>query len=162
MENDELIQYYRQHYRSLFLFALSLTKNKEDAEDLVANAFLKAILCFEKGNFKAWIYTVIRNEFLNLYKNKKHFLNGTEFEMNWIESPENILRDYIKQEEKRWLYNQIYLLPDRERQVMILSSFHEVSDEEISQILKISVSNVRVIKHRTKKKLIQLYKEEGK
>lgn len=162
MENDELTQYYRQHYRTLFLFALSLTKNKEDAEDLVANAFLKAILCFEEGNFKAWIYTVIRNEFLNLYKSKKHFVNGAEFEIEWIESPENILKDYIKQEEKRWLYNQIYLLPDRERQIMILSSFQEVSDEEISKILKISITNVRVIKHRTKQKLMQLYKEEGK
>ena len=74
MENDELIRYYEKHYRSLFLFALSLTKNKEDAEDLVANAFLKAILCFEKGNFKAWIYTVIRNEFINIYHGKKRFV----------------------------------------------------------------------------------------
>ena len=32
MENDEWIRYSEQHYRSLFLFALSLTKNKEDAK----------------------------------------------------------------------------------------------------------------------------------
>lgn len=162
MENDELIQYYRQHYRSLFLFALSLTKNKEDAEDLVANAFLKSILCFEKGNFKAWIYTVIRNEFMNLYKTRKRFVSGAENQIEWIESPDNILRDYIRQEEKRWLYHQIYLLPDRDRQIMILSSFHEVSDEEISRILQISISNVRVIRHRNKNRLMRLYEEEQK
>lgn len=159
MEHAELITYYRQHYRSLFLFALSLTKNKEDAEDLVANAFLKAILSFEKGNFKAWICTVIRNEFLNLCKHRKHFLNDAEFEIEWVESPENILKSYIKQEEKRWLYQQIYLLPARERQILILASFHEVSDLEISKILGLSIENVRVIKHRTKQKLIRLYKE---
>ncbi len=162
MENDELIRYYQQHYRSLFLFALSLTKNKEDAEDLVANAFLKAILCFEKGNFKAWIYTVIRNEFINIHHYRKKQIHSEELRGTWEQSSEDILKHYIKNEEKRWLYHQIYQLPDRERQVMILSSFHELSDEETGNIMNLSVANVRVIKHRVKKKLIDLYKREEK
>lgn len=166
MEKDELICYYQQHYHSLFLFALSLTRNKEDAEDLVANGFLKAILCFEEGNFKAWIYKVIRNEFINMYHSKKYFLKEKEPEKEWdnakkwAQDSEDILQEYIKQEEKRWLYHQIYQLPDRERQVMILSSFHELNDEETGKILNLTVSNVRVIKHRVKKKLIQLYENE--
>lgn len=154
-------QYYRKHYRSLFLFALSFTKNKEDAEDLVANAFLKAILSYKEGNFKAWICTVIRNEFLNLCKSRKRFISDTEFEIEWIESPENILKNYIQQEEKRWLYQQIYLLPAKERQILVLSTFHEMSDQDIANVLGFSVSNVRVIKHRTRQKLMQLYKKEG-
>lgn len=168
MENDELIRYYQQHYRSLFLFALSLTKNKEDVEDLVANAFLKAILCFEEGNFKAWIYTVIRNEFINMYHGRKRFLKKAEPEKEWDKEAEwrriseDILQEYIKQEEKRWLYHQIYQLPEKERQVMVLSSFHELSDEETGEILRLSTSNVRVIKHRVKKKLIDLYQKEEK
>lgn len=168
MEKDELNRYYKQHYRSLFLFALSLTKNKEDAEDLVANAFLKAILCFEEGNFKAWIYTVIRNEFLNLYQGRKRFVKSKVPEQEgkeaweWARTSEDILQEYIKQEEKRWLYHQIYQLPEKERQIMILSSFHELSDEETGKIMNLSVSNVRVIKHRVKKKLIERYEKEEK
>ena len=162
MENDELIRYYQQHYRSLFLFALSLTKKKEDAEDLVANAFLKAILCFEEGNFKAWIYTVIRNEFINQFHKRKKQIYSEESSKTWDKSSEDVLKDYIKNEEKRWLYHRIYELPEKERQVMILSSFHELSDEEIGRILNLSISNVRVIKHRVKKKLIDLYQKEEK
>jgi len=166
MEKDELICYYQQHYRTLFLFALSLTKNKEDAEDLVANAFLKAILCYEDGNFKAWIYKVIRNEFINMYHSKKRFVKGRESEQGadredaWARTSEDILQEYIRQEEKRWLYHQIYQLPDKERQVMILSAFHELDDVETGKILNMTVSNVRVIKHRVKKKLIELYEKE--
>ena len=162
MENDELIRYYQQHYRSLFLFALSLTKKKEDAEDLVANAFLKAILCFEEGNFKAWIYTVIRNEYINQYRKQKKQIHSEELSRAWDKSSEDVLKDYIKNEEKRWLYQRIYELPGEERQVMILSSFHELSDGDIGRILNLSISNVRVIKHRVKKKLIDLYQKEEK
>ncbi len=162
MEKDELIRYYSQHYRSLFLFALSLTKNKEDVEDLVAEAFLKAILCFEQGNFKAWIYTVIRNEFINLYHHRKRQTYMEKGKTDWEKSSEDILKEYIKNEDKRWLYYQIYQLSDRERQVMILSAFHELNDEETGQIMGLTVSNVRVIKHRVKKKLMDLYRKEEK
>lgn len=158
MENDELLTYYRQYYRSMFLFAFSFTKNKEDAEDLVSNAFLKAIMCFESGNFKAWIYTVIRNEFINTYK-KDQYLSHEEDATKHICSCEDVLNDYICKEEQKWLYQQIFLLPDKERQIMLLSSFHEINDEEISNILHMTVSNVRVTKHRTRKKLMKLYEE---
>ena len=117
---------------------------------------------FEKGNFKAWIYTVIRNEFINLYHKQKKQIYSEELSELWDKSSEDVLKDYIKNEEKRWLYHRIYELPEKERQVMILSSFHELSDEDIGRILNLSISNVRVIKHRVKKKLIDLYKKEEK
>ena len=55
MHHDDLEIIYKKYYTPLFLFAFSLTKNKEDAEDLVANAFVKAFLSYQKGNLKAWL-----------------------------------------------------------------------------------------------------------
>lgn len=158
MKQDELTAYYHQHYNSLFLYAFSLTGQKSDAEDLVANAFLKAIVSFTHGNFNAWMYRVIRNEFINNYKKSRKILYGEEGTYG-IASSENILSDYIKKEEKRWLYKQIFLLPLKERQIMILSSFHGLNDGDIGEIMNLSTSNVRVLKHRTRQKLFKLYKE---
>jgi RNA polymerase sigma factor (sigma-70 family) len=53
-------------------FALSLTNNTDDAMDLVQETFLKAILNREKfaeyTNLKAWVYTIMKNSFINNYR----------------------------------------------------------------------------------------------
>lgn len=70
MRNDTLEQAYAYYYQSLFLYAYSLTKNKDDAEDLVANAFVKAIFSYKEGNLKAWLYMVLKNDYYTMYKKR--------------------------------------------------------------------------------------------
>jgi len=161
MKRDEVEAYYIAHYKSLMLFALSLTKNIDDAEDLVSSAFVKAMLSFEKGNFKAWIYKVLQNEFYNMYRRRKKFTSDEAYDVEWIEAPENILQQFIEREEQRWLYSKLLKLPDRERKIMLLSVVRELSDQDVADIVGISVANVRVIKHRVKQKLIEESKNYG-
>lgn len=53
-------------------FAFSLTNDRSDADDLVQDTFLKALLNQEKfednTNLKAWTYTIMRNTFINNYR----------------------------------------------------------------------------------------------
>ena len=53
-------------------FAMSLTMNREDARDLVQETYLKALTYREKfmnnTNFKAWVYTIMKNSFINKYR----------------------------------------------------------------------------------------------
>ena len=158
MKKNLIEEYYNRHYNSLFFYAYSLTKNKSDAEDLVSSAFLKSIVSFTDGNLNAWMYKVIRNEFINKYiKNKRVEFFEDSFRQD--ASADDLLSDYISQEEKRWLYEQIFLLPLKERQIMILSSYHDLNDQDIADIINITISNVRVIKHRARAKLLKKYKE---
>jgi RNA polymerase sigma factor (sigma-70 family) len=57
---------------SLEFFALSLTRNDEDAKDLVQETMVKAITYrdkfVEKTNLKAWCYTIMKNTFINNYR----------------------------------------------------------------------------------------------
>ena len=56
-------------------FALGLTKNHEDAEDLVQETIVKAIRYQEKyqpnTNFKAWLQAIMKNTFINQYRKAK-------------------------------------------------------------------------------------------
>ena len=56
----------------LLCYALSLTSNKEKARDLLQETFLKALTYRDKftqnTNFKAWIYTIMKNTFINNYR----------------------------------------------------------------------------------------------
>ena len=57
---------------NLQYFAYSLTSNQEDADDLIQDTFLKAIVHRDKfdpaTNLKAWIYTIMKNTFINKYR----------------------------------------------------------------------------------------------
>ena len=57
---------------SLEFFALSLTRNDEDAKDLLQETMVKAITYrdkfVEKTNLKAWCYTIMKNTFINNYR----------------------------------------------------------------------------------------------
>ena len=64
MNSKTFTTLYREHNRKLFCFILSMARNKEQAEDVVSRAFLKA---WEhraelNGNFKPWLYQIAVNE----------------------------------------------------------------------------------------------------
>lgn len=66
----------------LLAFAMKFTRNKEDAKDLTQETMLKAIRYKDyykpKTNFKAWIFTIMKNIFINQYRRKRK--SGTIFD----------------------------------------------------------------------------------
>ena len=59
----------------LFAFALRLTKNHEDAQDLMQETAIRAYRHRDKfaigTNFKSWVSTIMRNTYINIYRKKK-------------------------------------------------------------------------------------------
>jgi DNA-directed RNA polymerase specialized sigma24 family protein len=64
-----------EHIDALYRAGLRLTRNRWDAEDLVQDAHLRAFRFFHRfqpgTNFKAWLFTILRNTFINHYRKKK-------------------------------------------------------------------------------------------
>lgn len=60
-------------------FAVSLTQDQEEAKDLVQETLYKALVNHDKyqdgTNLKAWLYTIMRNIFINNYRRNKKFRN---------------------------------------------------------------------------------------
>lgn len=82
------------HRDSLRYFALSLTNNRDDADDLVQETLLKAFTYkskfVEHTNLKAWLYTIMKNIFINNYRKVtkvKTILDGSK-ELYHINIPE--------------------------------------------------------------------------
>lgn len=76
MTNSEFCNHYNGITQKLQAFAIKLTKNHEDALDLVQETVERAFVNREKfqmgTNFKAWMTTIMRNTFINGYrKNRK-------------------------------------------------------------------------------------------
>ena len=79
-----------QEKSSLKNFALSLTRNSDDASDLLQDTYMKAITYREKfedsTNLKAWLFTIMKNTFINAYrrnvKSKSLISKGDEIALN--------------------------------------------------------------------------------
>ncbi|MGN6569673.1 MAG: RNA polymerase sigma factor [Flavipsychrobacter sp.] len=66
-------------------YAISLTNNQEDAKDLFQETMMRALINREKyqlgTNLKAWLYTIMRNIFINNYRRSKKFVKADDTEI---------------------------------------------------------------------------------
>ncbi|MEN9948276.1 MAG: hypothetical protein RL106_1099 [Bacteroidota bacterium] len=136
------------HSQTLRGYAIQYTKNWDDAEDLIQDTLLKALRYkdhFEEGtNFKGWIFTIMRNIFINGYKRKKlqmSLLENVKSESAMIAGrvSENTIATEINTKEIMKAINQ--LSPEYKKPFqMILDGYHY---EEIAQEMNIPIGTVK-------------------
>ena len=133
MDHDLVEQLFKKYYNDVLLYAMSLTKNASEAEDLVSEAFFKALATSDDvKNFKAWILKVCRNLFLN--KRRKH-AKDVELSEDISSERDEVLSQIVKDENYRALYNAIGLLPPNLKEVILLFYFEDMRIDAISSIV---------------------------
>ena len=153
---------YERYSKALYLYALSLTGNPQDAEDLVQETVVKAFLSYEAtGSIKSWLIIVLRNEFLNLMRKRKRevYENHSLSLDNKASYEFDLLDNIIQNEERKQLYLTIRKLPVTMQEILIESVYLNMRDEEIALLHRTSQENVRQIRSRAKKKIIEFMKE---
>lgn len=136
-------------FERLYNFACWLTHDRNEAEDLVQETYakaLKAFSSFEPGtNFRAWIYRILRNAFLNSRSGLKSAsvpLEGEEGDAALPavnETPESIL---LQRADWRLVQQALDKLPPAYREVLLLCDLEEMSYREIAATLAIPVGTV--------------------
>lgn len=142
---------FRKYYNEALLYAFSFCHNRALAEDLVQEAYMRAIRSIdeEKDGFKFWLFKVCRNLYFDtLRKNKK-----VEAITSDMPSNESLVDDVIQKDEYRALYKAISLLKDDFREIVRLYYFDSMSVKEIASIVDESVDNVKIKLYRARLKL---------
>lgn len=154
------------HLKSLYHFGYRLTNNEDDANDLVQDTYLKAYRFFhsyERGsNAKAWLFRILKNSFINVYRKASKEPNKIDYEeaetflntgkssyVDSIDAREKIFRGLIGDEVAKALNS----LPVDFRIVIILCDIEEFTYEEIAKIIDIPIGTVRSRLHRARKML---------
>lgn len=165
MKQDILAQAYTKYYRQIFLYVYAICRNHEMAEDITHDTFVKAVLAMDKShtNFLAWLYTVGRNLCFNEMKKRSRellFQSGDISELSdMLQGSDDLLNQFISEEDSRGLYRAIMKLPDVSRQAIVLRWFLDHTFKEIAEILGITEGNARVITHRAIQQLKKLMEE---
>jgi len=139
-------------FDQLYNFAHWLTQNRDEAEDLVQETYVKALKgfpSFQLGtNFRAWIYRILRNTFLTSRKGLKvtmtvplDFDGDEEGPEPAIEhdTPETIL---LTRSSHEALQSAIDELPVHFREILLLCEVEEMSYQEISETLSVPIGTV--------------------
>ena len=163
MEHDVWKSIYERFYRPLYLYALSLCRNRDDAEDLVQSTFLKAFLSYEEGgSIRYWLTKVLQNEYYNLFQRRKRLVSEAGYPWDQVPDPkqeEALLAQLIAEEQKRYLFQAVMKLNLTAKEVMLSSVYFGLSDEEIGRQLELTTDNVRKIRSRARKQLAQKMEE---
>ncbi len=154
------------HMDLLYNYALRMTYNSADAEDLVQETFLKAFRfwdSYEKGtNIRAWLFRIMKNAYINRYRKEKKEPETVEYEE--VENFYNSIRESVSESSdlQETLYNNlleddvataIAELPEDFRTVVILCDIEGLTYEEVAEFVDCPIGTVRSRLHRGRKML---------
>lgn len=141
MSTKEFGTQIQEHQFILNNYALQLTHNQDDANDLVQETFLKAMKYaskFKKGtNLKGWLYTIMRNSFINNYRRitKRNSFMDTQEEQYIIDTAKdfNTMNNGEVKFIRKDLEAAIDTLPDDLRITFELNAagfkYHEIAEK---------------------------------
>jgi RNA polymerase sigma-70 factor, ECF subfamily len=154
------------HLDALYNFALRMTTDPDDADDLVQETFLKAYRFFdkfEKGtNCKAWLFRIMKNSFINIYRKSSkepdkvdyddveefyHVIRAESTDSNDLQ--EKLFGNVLDDDVTRALES----LPEEFRTVVILCDIEGFTYEEIADFVECPIGTVRSRLHRGRKML---------
>lgn len=154
-------------YKDLvFTLVLRMLKNREEAEEVSQDTFIKVYKSLHKfkgdSKFSTWIYKVAYHSCLDrIKKNKRKFseVEINKFTEHQLKSIDNALDNLLEEEQKQSIQTCLNLLPSDDSFLLTLYYFEEQSLDEIAEIVGITANNVKVKLFRSRKKLATILKE---
>ena len=137
-----------------FNLALGIVKNKEDAKDITQDSFLKVLENItgfrNESKFSTWLYKIVYNQSMRFIQktNSTNFIDIDSVKANDFSNYDSNGEDkYVE------LYQIIDQLEDNERNIVKLFYLAGKSIKDINSITGLSISNIKVILHRARKRL---------
>ncbi|MER2190394.1 MAG: sigma-70 family RNA polymerase sigma factor [Solibacillus sp.] len=157
---EHLDTLYRQYMKSLYYYLYKMCGNAELAEDLVQETFVRATIHLYEADVlhaKAWLFQVARNTYLDEWRKIERRRKNPLFQL--FLKPRDMCSPYglpeqevINKESAATVQSLLVQLPENYRTVYILREDEQFSYREISQLLRISEGNVKILLHRARKK----------
>lgn len=131
-----------EHIDALYGYAMTLTRNAAEAEDLVQETYVRAAGAANRpdleGNLKGWLFVIMRNAWLNQVRHKN---SGPRFvDLETGEPPPGAAHEnphvvYLRKLEREQVRAAIESLPDAYREIVILRDIEGFTYHEIATVL---------------------------
>jgi RNA polymerase sigma factor (sigma-70 family) len=154
----QLVQRYQQY---VFTLVLRFTSNREDAEEISQDIFVKAYRSLAdfrgEAKFSTWLYTVVRTSCITFLRRKRLDTTSLDNERIFLqlESKDSGLKANIVEQKSRhaMVNDAIRMLSPDDSQILTLFYKGEQSLEEIGRIMRLDPNTVKVKLHRARNRL---------
>jgi RNA polymerase sigma-70 factor, ECF subfamily len=149
----------------LFGYAMVLARNPSEAADLVQETYVRALKAKELrpgSNVKSWLFTILRNIWLNQLRHQRTAPRIIELDANVgivdvaIDTSKDPHAQYVSKIEQETVRNAIQELPAEFREIIILREYEELSYQEIAAMLDCPAGTVMSRLARARSKLRML------
>jgi RNA polymerase sigma-70 factor (ECF subfamily) len=152
-----------QYLDALYGYAMILTRNQAEADDLVQETYLRAVPAFGRllpdSNLKGWMFAIMRNAWLNQVRrsrNSPHFveLDAEEDYSHWVgRIPNDPYALFLKKRECEEVQAAVEGLPRAFREIIVLREIEGFSYQQIADILGCPAGTVMSRLGRAREKL---------
>lgn len=162
---DAFAQLYDFYIEPIYRFVYFKLSNKEDAEDITSEVFLKTWNYLVTGenqvnSFRHLIYKIARNRIIDVYRERATRLECPIETIQNVAVTEDLIKTIEATEEKTQIILVMKKLKSEYQEVIHLRYVEGLSAGDIAEILEKSYTNVRVLLHRATKKLKELTEAE--
>lgn len=159
MEASEFKRRFLSFHPKLYRLALRITGSREDAEDMVQDAYLKLWSRRDEleavENPEAFCVTVLRNVCFNALRGRKTEMTGDGDDDNHklVAAETDVGREVEARDAADVVMGLIRKLPDNQREVMLMRDVGDCPYDEIEAVTGLSSGNVRTLLSRARKKI---------
>ena len=145
-----------------FSLSMKLLNQREDAEEAAQDAFIKAynsLRSFQSSStFKTWFFRIVYNTSISKLRTRKNVevkIEDVKISDSELFSTESAVGQLNTEDRQKYLQAGLERLDPEERALLKMYYYDDFSMEEVSSITGMTVSNVKVKIHRSRKKLLQ-------
>ncbi|MFQ5928668.1 MAG: RNA polymerase sigma factor [Acidobacteriota bacterium] len=161
--NVEAFQKLYEHYgRKILNYIYRMTGSREEAEDLTQDTFILAYTNLsslkENIKFQSWLFRIAQNNVYQKYRGKRPPMDSIQqeetpglSEVQKFATPQISPEDRVLSKELEQVIEQVISqLPDKYKEVFVLSAIHKLSYKEISDMVGRSLASVKSDIHRAR------------
>jgi len=152
-----------EHIDALYGYAMTLTRNPSESEDLVQETYVRATAAANQpgsnSNLKGWLFVIMRNAWLNQLRHQNsgpRFVDLDASEPSMGEIQENPHVVYLRKLEQTQVREAIESLPDAYREIIVLRDMEGFTYQEIATLLDCPAGTVMSRLGRARGKLRKL------
>ena len=153
MDADQFKQLVMPHYRRMYMLALRLTADSDDAQDVVQDSVTRLWQSRSKlddvDNIEAYISAIVKNAALDTVKRRSRSVNLDE--VNQMPHDADVATDLARREQVRHVMNAINDLPDTQQQVLMMRDVYGYEFDEIERATGCNYGHIRVLLSRARK-----------
>lgn len=161
----------QRHRRSMYILALQLMGNRDDALDVVQDALLRFFTTLHRFDLrrpvKPWLYRIVRNRAVDLHRRRRIRRHesldavdddGRRFEIRDVSvDPE---RDVARAQLRARIWQSLDELSAKQREILVLRDYQDLSYTEIAATLNIPIGTVMSRLHGARKRLRAILEED--